>query len=37
MNDLQHVMYCAITEINSNKIIGYISFSDIDYRNGTCT
>ena len=37
MNDLQHVMYFAITEINHNEIIGYISISDIDYRNGTCT
>lgn len=34
--DSQTSLYFAITEVNSNDIIGYTSISDIDYRNGTC-
>jgi RimJ/RimL family protein N-acetyltransferase len=29
-------MYFAVTEKDSNEIIGYTSISDIDYRNGKC-
>jgi len=36
MGDSQTSMYFAITEKNSDEIIGYTSISDIDYRNGTC-
>lgn len=36
MGDSQSTIYVAITEINSEDIIGYTSISDIDYRNGTC-
>lgn len=34
--DSQSIIYYAITELDSNKIIGYTSISDIDYRNGSC-
>ena len=34
--DRQDTLYFAITELNSNDIIGYTSISDIDYRNGSC-
>jgi len=36
MGDHKTTSYVAITEINSDDIIGYTSISDIDYRNGTC-
>ena len=36
MDDSQTVIYVAITELDSDDIIGYASISDIDYRNGTC-
>lgn len=36
MGDSQTTIYLAITEIDSDNIIGYTSISDIDYRNGTC-
>lgn len=36
MGDSTTTLYFAITEINSDVIIGYTSISDIDYRMGTC-
>ena len=36
MSDNQSVIYLAVTPIDSDEIIGYISISDIDYRSGTC-
>jgi RimJ/RimL family protein N-acetyltransferase len=36
MNDDPKISYFAISEIGSEDIIGYCSFSEIDYRNGTC-
>lgn len=36
MGDSQTTIYVAITESDSDEIIGYTSISDIDYRNGTC-
>ncbi|NCC18147.1 MAG: N-acetyltransferase [Bacteroidia bacterium] len=36
MNDNQETIYLAITQLDSDDIIGYTSISDIDYRNGTC-
>ena len=36
MSDNQSTLYFAVTEMNSDTIIGYTSISDIDYRNGTC-
>lgn len=36
MGDSQKTLYMAITELDSDKIIGYTSISDIDYRDGTC-
>ena len=36
MKDSASVMYFAITEKDSDEIIGYTSISDIDYRNGKC-
>jgi len=36
MNDNQSTLYFAVTEMNSDTIIGYTSISDIDFRNGTC-
>ena len=36
MGDSQTTFYFAITELDSDNIIGYTSISDIDYRNGTC-
>lgn len=35
-SDSSTIFYFAITEIDSDEIIGYTSVSDIDYRNGTC-
>jgi RimJ/RimL family protein N-acetyltransferase len=35
-NDSATILYLAVTLNNSDEIIGYISISDIDYRNGTC-
>jgi RimJ/RimL family protein N-acetyltransferase len=36
MSDSQTSIYLAITEIDSDEIIGYTSISDIDYKDGTC-
>ncbi len=36
LGDSQTTIYVAITLLNSDDIIGYVSISDIDYRNGTC-
>lgn len=36
LGDSQTTIYVAITENDSDEIIGYTSISDIDYRNGTC-
>lgn len=36
MNDNQNQMYFAICLNDSDEAIGYTSFSNIDYRNGTC-
>lgn len=36
LSDNNSVIYVAICENGSDKIIGYASISDIDYRNGTC-
>ncbi|KAA6338329.1 hypothetical protein EZS27_013656 [termite gut metagenome] len=36
LGDSQTIFYFAVTKIESSDIIGYISISDIDYRNGTC-
>lgn len=36
MNDDPTIAYAAICENGSEEIIGYTSFSKIDYRNGTC-
>lgn len=36
MGDNQSVIYLAITEVDSEDIIGYVSLHDIDYREGTC-
>ena len=36
MNDNQSVIYLAVCEKGNEKIIGYTSISEIDYRNGTC-
>ena len=36
MNDNQSLFYVAVCENGSDKIIGYTSIADIDYRNGTC-
>lgn len=35
-SDNQSQIYLAITTKNSDQIIGYVSISDIDYRNGSC-
>lgn len=35
-NDDQTTIYLAVTPINSDDIIGYVSISDIDFRNGRC-
>jgi len=36
MGDSQTTIYLAMTELESDEMIGYTSISDIDYRNGTC-
>lgn len=36
LSDNNSVIYVAICENGSDKIIGYTSVSEIDYRNGTC-
>jgi len=36
MNDNNSLIYLAICENGSEKIVGYTSISDIDYRNGGC-
>lgn len=36
LNDNSSVIYLAITPIDSNDIIGYLSVHDIDYQSGTC-
>jgi len=36
LGDNQHIIYYAVTEKNDDNIIGYVSISEIDYRNGTC-
>lgn len=36
MGDNPTTIYVAITELDSDAIIGYTSISDIDFRNGTC-
>lgn len=36
MGDSPTTLYMAITEKDSDDIIGYTSISDIDYRDGTC-
>lgn len=36
MGDSQTSIYVAITERDSDEIIGYTSISDLDYRSGTC-
>jgi ribosomal-protein-alanine N-acetyltransferase len=36
MNDNQSAMYFAIILKNTDEMIGYLSISDIDYRNGSC-
>lgn len=37
LQDRQDAIYFAITLPDSDDIIGYISISEIDYRNGKCT
>lgn len=37
LSDNNSVIYVAVCENGSDKIIGYASVSDIDYRNGTCS
>jgi ribosomal-protein-alanine N-acetyltransferase len=36
LKDFQHQVYYAVNELNDDKIIGYASITEIDYRNGTC-
>ncbi len=36
MNDNQSLIYLAICEKGNEKIVGYTSISDIDFRNGSC-
>jgi RimJ/RimL family protein N-acetyltransferase len=36
LSDNQKVIYFALSYIENDDIIGYVSISDIDYRNGTC-
>ena len=37
MGDNQHMIYYAVTLQNDDAMIGYLSISDIDFRNGTCS
>lgn len=37
MKDDQSAIYYAITELDSDDIIGYASINDINYRQGTCS
>jgi RimJ/RimL family protein N-acetyltransferase len=36
MGDNQSIVYFAVTEVDSDEIIGYCSINEIDYRNGSC-
>lgn len=36
LNDSQAIMYFAVTERGKDEIVGYVSISELDFRNGTC-